>query len=92
VGTDERLPGDESLGLMRPFLGLGAGAVVATLWEAPDVSTAELLTRIYREYVVMQHDPAACLRATQLAMLRSDHYPHPHCWAPYVMAGGVSRR
>jgi CHAT domain-containing protein len=70
----ERLAGDESLGLVRPFLGLGAGAVVATLWEVSDVSTAELMTRIDREYVDMQHDPAACLRAAQLALLRSDHY------------------
>ena len=85
----ERLPGDEILGLVRPFLGSGAACVLATLWEVPDVSTAELMTRFYQEYVANRHDPAACLRAAQLALLRSDRYAHPHHWAPYTAIGGV---
>lgn len=85
----ERLPGDEILGLVRPFLGLGAGAVLATLWEVPDVSTAELMARFYREYAAAPGDPAACLRAAQLALLRSGRYAHPHYWAPYTVTGGI---
>jgi CHAT domain-containing protein len=85
----ERLPGDEILGLVRPFLGLGAASVLATLWEVPDVSTAELMTRFYQEYIASRHDPAACLRAAQLALLRSDRYAHPHHWAPYTVIGGI---
>jgi CHAT domain-containing protein/tetratricopeptide (TPR) repeat protein len=85
----ELLPGDEILGLVRPFLGLGAGAVLATLWEVPDVSTAELMAHFYREYAAARRDPAACLRAAQLALLRSSRYAHPHHWAPYTVVGGI---
>jgi CHAT domain-containing protein/tetratricopeptide (TPR) repeat protein len=85
----ERLPGDEVLGLVRPFLGLGAGAVIATLWEVPDDSTAALMASFYREYVSAPRDPAACLRTAQLELLRSQRYAHPHYWAPYAVVGGM---
>jgi CHAT domain-containing protein len=88
----ERLPGDEVLGLVRPFLAGGAGAVVATLWEVPDASTAALMADFYRAYAERPFDPAGCLRAAQLALLRSGRFAHPHYWAPYVCIGAAHAR
>jgi CHAT domain-containing protein len=90
TGRYELLPGDEVMGLVRPFLGLGAGTVVATLWEVPDASTTDLMSAFYRGYASSGHDPAACLREAQLTLLRSERFAHPHYWAPYVAIGGVS--
>jgi CHAT domain-containing protein len=59
------------------------------LWEVPDVSTAELMARFYREYAAAPDDPAACLRAAQLALLGSGRHAHPHYWAPYTVTGGI---
>lgn len=84
----QRLPGDEALGLIRPFLAAGAGAVLATLWEVPDASTTALMEAFYRAYAVRAHDPAACLRDAQLQLLGSARFGHPHYWAPYVAVGG----
>ncbi|MFF7987910.1 CHAT domain-containing protein [Streptomyces sp. NPDC007901] len=89
TGRHDRLPGDEVMGLVRPFLGLGAGAVVATLWEVPDASTTELMSVFYAEYAARSHDPAAALRRAQLSLLDSPRFAHPHYWGPYVAIGGV---
>ncbi|WP_406482505.1 CHAT domain-containing protein [Streptomyces sp. NBC_01615] len=89
TGRHDRLPGDEVMGLVRPFLGLGAGAVVATLWDVPDASTTELMTVFYAEYAARSHDPAAALRRAQLSLLGSRRFAHPHYWGPYVAIGGV---
>jgi tetratricopeptide (TPR) repeat protein len=88
TGQHERLPGDEAMGLVRPFLGAGAGTVIATLWEVPDASTTELMSVFYREYRSHGHDPGACLRTAQLHLLHSERFSHPHYWAPYVAIGG----
>src|SRR5207342_419624 len=84
TGRHERLPGDEAMGLVRPFLGAGAGAVIATLWEVPDASTTELMSVFYREFRSHGHDPGSCLRTVQLDLLHSERFSHPHYWAPYV--------
>lgn len=91
TGRDERLPGDEAMGLVRPFLGGGAGVVVATLWEVPDASTTALMAAFYREYAVRRFAPASCLRTAQLELLGSERFAHPHYWAPYVAIGGYPR-
>jgi CHAT domain-containing protein len=88
TGQHERLPGDEAMGLVRPFLGAGAGTVIATLWEVPDASTTELMGVFYRDYRARGHDPGACLRTAQLDLLRSGQFSHPHYWGPYVAIGG----
>ncbi|WP_425246942.1 CHAT domain-containing protein [Streptomyces sp. NEAU-NA10] len=88
----ERLPGDEMLGLIRPFLSLGAGAVVAALWEVPDASTTALMASFYDAYARDPHDPAAALRAGQLALLASPRFSHPHYWGSYVAIGGTGER
>ena len=90
TALSRRLPGDESFGLVRPFLGGGAGTVVATLWEVPDASTTELMTALYQRYAGRRFDPAGCLRDAQLELLSSARFGHPHYWAPYVAIGGYA--
>lgn len=49
---------------------LGAGAVMASLWEVSDDSTAELMARFYRDYRgTTNSTKAAALRRAQLALL-----------------------
>jgi len=49
---------------------LGAGAVMASLWEVQDESTAELMTRFYKTYNSQKGaNKATSLRSAQLALL-----------------------
>jgi CHAT domain-containing protein/Tfp pilus assembly protein PilF len=53
---------------------LGAGAVMASLWEVSDDSTSELMTRFYRAYNShMGINKAEALRKAQLALLHGEY-------------------
>ena len=75
---------DELVGLTRGLLYAGARAVVATLWDVNDESTAELIETFYRHLLESQR-PADALRVAQLEL--RERYPHPYYWAPFLLVG-----
>jgi CHAT domain-containing protein len=80
LGKDVR--GEGTVGLARGFLDGGASAVVVSLWDVEDESTAELMKLFYESMLGPRHlSPAAALRAAQLRML------HEKRWSPYHWAG-----
>ncbi len=53
---------------------LGAGAVMASLWEVADNSTAELMARFYKTYNSQNGaNKATSLRSAQIALLRGEY-------------------
>ena len=50
AATQADANGREVDGFVELAQRLGAGAVMASLWEVSDVSTAELMTRFYQDY------------------------------------------
>ncbi len=53
---------------------LGAGAVMASLWEVSDNSTAELMSRFYKTYNSQNGaNKATSLRSAQIALLRGEY-------------------
>lgn len=52
---------------------LGAGAIMASLWELSDDSTAELMTRFYRTYNDSKINKAEALRTAQLSLLKGNY-------------------
>ncbi len=83
-GRNEVLAGDELIGLTRAFLGVGASALVVTLWLVQDETTASLMERYY-ERLRDGAGPAEALRTAQLAI--KDEHSHPYYWAPFVLVG-----
>ena len=75
---------DELVGLTRGLLHAGARAVVATLWDVNDESTAEFMQRFYR-HLLASDRPASALRSAQLEL--RERYPHPYYWAPFLLVG-----
>ncbi len=75
---------DELVGLTRGLLYAGARAVVATLWDVNDESTAQFMEGFYRHLLASER-PAAALRAAQLEL--RERYPHPYYWAPFLLVG-----
>lgn len=76
--------GDELLGLIRGLLYTGAEALLLSLWDVHDQTTARLMASFYRE--IRDHrDKGQALRKAMLE-LRETH-PHPYYWAPFVLVG-----
>jgi CHAT domain-containing protein len=84
TGLSVVVGGDEQLGLVRGLLYAGARAVLLTLWDAYDGSTAEFMTTFYHEL----NKGRTKAQAVQQAMraLRESR-PHPFYWAPFVLIG-----
>jgi CHAT domain-containing protein/Tfp pilus assembly protein PilF len=82
-------PGDDFVGLTRAFLAAGSDAVLATLWEVDDASTAELMQQFYVRMRFSAETPAgaAALAEAQRRLLASELYRHPYYWAPFVLVG-----
>ncbi|HET8648142.1 MAG TPA: CHAT domain-containing protein, partial [Vicinamibacteria bacterium] len=79
--------GEGLVGLTRGFLYAGARAVVATLWQVDDESTAELMKRFYRGLLKENRRPAEALRQAQLEISRSRRWSAPFYWAGFVLQG-----
>jgi CHAT domain-containing protein len=77
--------GDELLGLVRGLLTAGARAVLLTLWDVQDRTTADLMKSFYLRLGANQSKAEALRGAMQ--ELRARH-PHPYYWAPFVLIGG----
>jgi CHAT domain-containing protein len=87
---DVELYGEGVYGLRRAFLYAGARALVASLFDVPEIETRELMERFYaglepgRGRIVALHE-------AQLNRLRERQQKngaaHPFFWAGFVLAG-----
>jgi CHAT domain-containing protein len=84
TGLNVVVGGDELIGLVRGLLYAGAKAVLVSLWDVHDESTATLMETFYQSMLVAT-DKAQALR---LAMLKvRESHPHPYYWAPFALTG-----
>ncbi|HVI08081.1 MAG TPA: CHAT domain-containing protein, partial [Candidatus Binatia bacterium] len=80
--------GEGLVGLSWAFLRAGAHNVIAALWEASDVSTAQLMDRFY-DGLGKGKTPEAALREAKLALLHSSGPFHkPQYWAAFQLYAG----
>ena len=79
--------GDELLGLTRGFLYAGARAVMVSLWDINDESTAEFMAEFYRRFVAGAGPAGALAGAMRSIKLER---PHPYYWAPFVLVGDAA--
>lgn len=87
TGISDIRNGDEIIGLSRGFLTAGASAMIVSLWNANDASTAKLMSLFYR-YLQRNGSPATSLRQAQSKMSKmNDGDGHPYFWAGFVLVG-----
>jgi CHAT domain-containing protein len=80
--------GEGLVGLSWAFLRAGAENVVAALWDASDVSTAQLMDKFYEE-LDKGASPGTALRTAKLSLLHSESAFHkPFYWAPFQLYAG----
>jgi len=87
TGRSTPVSGDELLGLLRGLLYAGAGAVLVTLWDVNDGSTADFMRTFYQRLSAGASKAAAFQQATQEVRAL---YPHPYHWAPFSLIGRYS--
>lgn len=82
--------GDDWVGLVRAFLGVGAHNVIATLWAVEDRSTARLMTRLHRglQSEGSEVSEVSALSEAQRDALRNPATSDPFYWAGFVLVGG----
>jgi CHAT domain-containing protein len=84
TGLNVVVGGDELLGLVRGLLYAGARAVLLTLWDAYDRSTADFMRAFYGHL----RTGSSKARAVQLATQEiRQSYRHPFYWAPFTLVG-----
>ena len=86
TGLSEIAAGDELLGLTRGLLYAGAQAILVSLWDVHDHTTAEFM-RLFYSSLPNQRDKASALRASMLDLRKS--FAHPYYWAPFVLVGKI---
>ena len=88
-----RMQGEEGiLSLARTFLMTGAGSVVASLWEADDRFTADLMQRFYA-HLAQGDEIAQALREAQLDILKKfGKNAQPYYWAGFTVIGNGAKR
>jgi CHAT domain-containing protein len=86
VGTPGKTEG--ALSLAAPFLAAGVPAVVASLWDVSDVTSAPLMSSFHR-HLHQGEDVATALRSAQIEMLTggSPELAAPRAWAPFELIG-----
>jgi len=77
--------GDELMGLARGLLYGGAHALVLTLWDVHDGSTAEFMREFYFHLSSGTTSKALALQKAMAEVRR--RYPHPFHWAPFILVG-----
>jgi CHAT domain-containing protein/tetratricopeptide (TPR) repeat protein len=83
----KRINGEGLIGLTRGFMYAGAPRVVASMWQADDNATAELMSHFYQGMLKKRMTPAEALREAQIAMWQQPSRRAPYYWAAFILQG-----
>jgi CHAT domain-containing protein len=86
-GLGKEISGEGLVGLTRGFMYAGATRVVASVWNADDASTKELMQRFYTSMLLQRATPAAALRQAQISMWKQKRWNSPYYWAAFQLQG-----
>lgn len=79
------IAGEGPIGLSHAFLRSGARAVVATLWQVPDTSTAVLMREFYRQMLEQGRAAPDALALAQQHLRRQSRWSDPYYWAGFQL-------
>jgi CHAT domain-containing protein len=77
---------DELIGLGRGFLYAGAGALLVSLWQVPDISTLYFMEQFYK-VLRSGTSKASAFRQAQQFMLTEESWHHPAFWGAFQLVG-----
>jgi CHAT domain-containing protein/tetratricopeptide (TPR) repeat protein len=86
TGLGQRIPGEGVIGLSRAFIDAGSQAVLVSLWEVDDHSTALFMEEFYWLLAQGVNKVEALAKAKDYH--RQKGYENPYFWAPFILIGG----
>ncbi len=92
TGLSDRKPGDELIGLAQAMLRRGTRAVVATLWETFDESSALFFEHFYEALMSEAPVNEAITIARHYLATGPEGFDQPVDWAPFVLIGDPGHR
>ena len=84
IGQQSR--GGEIVGLNHAFLYAGTPALMSSLWDVDDTTTAPLMEHFYTQ-LQTGSDPATALQRNQQAMRQQPEYASPYFWSAFSVTG-----
>jgi CHAT domain-containing protein len=84
MGRD--VAGEGSVGLAYTALARGAGAVIGSLWQAPDEMSAHVMTEFYRGMLHNHLSPFAALGSAMRGELVRNPQADPALWAAFQLS------
>lgn len=85
TGLGSNQPGEGLVGMTRGLMYAGAERVTVSLWNVPDLETAQLMEQFYKNLWVNKNGHVEGLRAAQLQMWNAGK--HPYYWAAFGLQG-----
>jgi CHAT domain-containing protein len=85
TGLGQRIPGEGVIGLSRAFIDAGSRAVLVSLWQVDDYSTALFMEEFYRLLAQGASKLQALVKAREY--LRQKGYENPYFWAAFILIG-----
>jgi CHAT domain-containing protein len=92
TGIGDFQDGGNLVSMHHAFTTAGIPATIASLWNAPDRSTKEIMIAFYKN-LQQGNDKATALRQAKLSYLknnRDENLQHPFYWAGFVLSGDQS--
>ena len=86
TGNGELSTGEGVYGLRRALVIAGSESQLFSLWRIDDNFTPTLM-KSYYERLLAGDGRSEALRQTQLELLHSQQYSHPHYWASFIASG-----
>jgi CHAT domain-containing protein/Tfp pilus assembly protein PilF len=92
TGLSDRKPGDELIGLAQAMLRRGTRAVIATLWETFDESSALFFEHFYQALMSEAPVNEAMAIARHYLATGPGGFDQPVDWAPFALIGDPGHR
>ncbi|MBM3436215.1 MAG: CHAT domain-containing protein, partial [Bacteroidetes bacterium] len=91
TGTGKLSQGEGIMSLARGFMYAGVPAIIMTLWEIEDISSADIMNKFYQN-LKKGNNIGEALRNSKIEYLtEADQlHTHPYFWAAYVQIGNNS--
>ena len=86
----KNVTGEGMVGLSRAFFYAGANAVMASLWDVNDRSTARFMTSFYGALSGGAHIDEAAREAKRAFLTGDPRFRHPYYWAPFIVTGNAA--
>ena len=74
------------VGIARAFLGVGAGAVLVSLWAIDDDATLEFM-KLFYSHLAKGKSASESLNKAMKGMRESDKFNEVKHWVPFVLIG-----